>query len=59
MHMKALVQHNPYLKDAARRHAMLEQSVRESSIFEGARCFHASSSRMRASTQARKKSARG
>jgi len=59
MSMKTLIQQNPYLKNAIRRHAMLEQSVRESSIFEGAKCFHSPSSSKRASTPARKKSAKG
>lgn len=57
--MKTLIQHNPYLSNPIRRHAMLAQSVRESSIYEGARCFHASSSRKRASTRPRKKPAKG
>jgi len=57
--MKTLVQQNPYLRNPARRHAMLAGNVRESSIFEGARCFHASSSRMRASTHSRKKPVKG
>jgi len=59
MFMKTLVQQNPYLSNSTRRHAMLAQSVRESSVFEGARCFHASKSRIRASTNPQKKSANG
>lgn len=51
---------NPgYLSNPIQRHAMLAQSVRESSIVEGARCFHASSSSKRASTRPRKKPAKG
>lgn len=57
--MKTLIQQNPYLSNPARRYAMLAHSVRESSIFEGAKCFHASSSRIRSSTHASKKSAKG
>jgi len=59
MGMKTLVQQNPYLSNPVRRHAMLAHSVRESSIFEGAKCFHAPSSRTRSSTHALKKSAKG
>lgn len=59
MSMKTLVQQNPYLSNPAKRLAMLTHSVRESSIFEGARCFHASGSRIRSSTHVLKKSAKG
>lgn len=58
--MKTLASHNPYLQNAALRHRMVSDSVRESSIFEGAKCFHSSpSSRKRASIQTVKKPVKG
>jgi hypothetical protein len=53
--MKTLLKHNPYLRDKTIRNRMVSDSVRESSIFEGAKCFHSSSSIKRASTHSRKK----
>jgi hypothetical protein len=35
--MKSLLKSNPYLRDPARRKAMLRHNARQSSIFEGAR----------------------
>jgi len=57
--MKSLLHDNPYLRQQSLRHQMIADSVRESSIFEGAKCFHVSSSRKRASTQSRKKAVSG
>ena len=57
--MKTLAKHNPYLRNAALRRRMVSDSVRESSIFEGAKCLQSPNSRKRASTQPRKKAASG
>lgn len=57
--MKTLLKHNPYLRSKSVRIRMVSDSVRESSIFEGAKCFHSSSSSKRASTQSRKKAVSG
>ena len=59
MSMKTLAKHNPYLRNTELRHRMVSDSVRESSIFEGAKCFHSSSSNKRAATQLAKKSVKG
>jgi hypothetical protein len=57
--MKTLEKYNPYLRSKTIRDRMIADSVRESSIFEGAKCFHSSSSSTRASTHPRKKVANG
>jgi hypothetical protein len=57
--MKTLAKYNPYLRNTEQRQRMVSDSVRESSIFEGAKCFHSSNSRKRASTHAPKKAASG
>ena len=57
--MRPLTETNPYLRDPETRRRMLEQNVRESSIFEGARGLPfgkpQKSSRKRRSNASRKK----
>jgi len=54
MPMTTLAKHNPYLRDTRLRHRMIEDSVRESSILEEAKCFHSSSPNKLVPMQSRK-----